>query len=84
MPREVEIVFTPQWSNGIDGVKLFEMMTTISKDIVIRYKDQKIYMRMPKIKDWLYVVIEILERSEQMQYNKAYMKIDMANAVSFL
>ena len=66
MPREVEIVFTPQWSNGIDGVKLFEMMTTISKDIVIRYKDQKIYMRMPKIKDWLYVVIEILERSEQM------------------
>ena len=66
MPREVEIVFTPQWSNGIDGVKLFEMMTTISKDIVIRYKDQKIYMCMPKIKDWLYVVIEILERSEQM------------------
>ena len=66
MQRDVELTFNEGWSNSIDGVKLFEMMTTISKDIVIRYKDKKITMRMPKIKDWLYIVIEVLERTEDM------------------
>ena len=62
----MELTFKEGWSNSIDGVKLFEMMTTISKDIVIRYKDKKITMRLPKIKDWLYIMIEVLEQTEKM------------------
>lgn len=66
LPKGIELTFTKEWSNHIDGVKLFEMMTTISKNIVIRYTDGKITMKMPKVKDWLYVVVEVLERTVTM------------------
>lgn len=62
----VNVSFTKGWSNRVDGVKLFEMMTTISKDTRIRYVNQKISMKLPKTKDWLYKMIEILERTEGM------------------
>ncbi|MEG0528470.1 MAG: helicase-related protein, partial [Longicatena sp.] len=65
LQNEVEITFSDTWSNSIDGVKLFEMMTTISKDIVIRYKNNRIAMRLSKIKDWLYIILEVLERTEK-------------------
>ena len=42
------------------------MMTTISKNITIRYMNGKITMKLPKLKDWLYTVIEVLERTEPM------------------
>ena len=64
--KAVELAFTSAWSNSIDGVALFEMMTTISKNITIRYTNGKITMKLPKLKDWLYTVIEVLERTEPM------------------
>lgn len=66
LPKDIEIIFGDTWSNSIDGVKLFERMTTLSKDIMIRYKDKRIIMRMPKIKDWLYIVLEVLECTQNM------------------
>lgn len=66
LPKAVELTFTSAWSNSIDGVALFEMMTTISKNITIRYTNGKITMKLPKLKDWLYTVIEVLERTEPM------------------
>lgn len=66
-PKQIEIIFTSVWSNRIDGVKLFEMMTAISRDIMIRYADKKIIMRIPKVKDWLLIVIEVLEQSANMK-----------------
>lgn len=66
LPKAVELTFTSAWSNSIDGVALFEMMTTISKNITIRYMNGKITMKLPKLKDWLYTVIEVLERTEPM------------------
>ena len=66
LPKTVELTFTSAWSNSIDGVALFEMMTTISKNITIRYTNGKITMKLPKLKDWLYTVIEVLERTEPM------------------
>lgn len=62
----VEVTFTSAWSNRVDGVKLFEMMTSISKDTKIRLVNNKIVMKLPKTKDWLYKMIEILERTEPM------------------
>lgn len=67
MSKDIELTFTKEWSNSIDGVKLFEMMTTISKNIVIRYTNGKITMKLPKVKDWLYIMIEVLERTEKMK-----------------
>ncbi|MEG2410446.1 MAG: transcription-repair coupling factor [Erysipelotrichaceae bacterium] len=60
--QEVELIFTETWSDSVDGVKLFEMITTISKDIKIRYVKKQIRMKIPKTKNWLAIVIEILEQ----------------------
>ncbi|MEF9962408.1 MAG: transcription-repair coupling factor [Erysipelotrichaceae bacterium] len=60
--QEVELIFKETWSDSVDGVKLFEMITTISKDIKIRYVKKQIRMKIPKTKNWLAIVIEILEQ----------------------
>ncbi|MEG0290134.1 MAG: transcription-repair coupling factor, partial [Erysipelotrichaceae bacterium] len=60
--QEVELIFTETWSDSVDGVKLFEMITTISKDIKIRYVKKQIRIKIPKTKNWLAIVIEILEQ----------------------
>lgn len=65
--KQIEINFTAEWSNHIDGVKLFEMMTTVSRNIMIRYVNKQIIMKLPKVKDWLFIVIEVLEKTEQMK-----------------
>lgn len=64
LPQHIQLIFTEEWSNQIDGVKLFEMMTTLSKDAQIRYANKKITMKLPKRKSWLALVIEILERTD--------------------
>lgn len=61
LDKGVEITFCSAWSNTIDGVKLFEDMTHISKDIRIRYADKKIIMKIPKSRNWLETVVNILE-----------------------
>ena len=71
LDKSVDVSFTSGWSNQVDGVKLFEMMTTISKDTKIRYTNNKISMKMPKSRDWLYKMVEILERSEEMKRKDA-------------
>lgn len=68
--QNLELIFTEEWSNHIDGVKLFEMMTTLCSDAQIRYANKKITMKMPKRKNWLALVIEILERTLSMQVQK--------------
>lgn len=66
-PQDIRMVFTKQWSNSIDGVKLFEMMTGLCRNAEIRYVNQKIIMRLPKRKNWLALVVEILERTLSME-----------------
>lgn len=69
-PQQIKLIFTQAWSNQIDGVKLFEMMTTICREAQIRYANRKISMTMPKSRNWLAVVIEILERTQQTDLRK--------------
>lgn len=64
-PKEVELTFTKKYSDQLDGVKLFELMTTISKEIVIRYTNQQMKFKIPKKRQWLETVIEIIERSSE-------------------
>lgn len=62
--RDAELTFTEGWSKHADGVKLFEQITTLSRDIVLRYSQNKVKIRFPKSKNWLKQVIEVLEMSE--------------------
>lgn len=66
-PQEIRLVFSEAWSNQINGVKLFEMMTTVCKDAKIHYSMKKITMNIPKVADWLVLLIEILERTQHME-----------------
>lgn len=61
--KDAELTFTEQWSKRADGVKLFEQITALSRDIVLRYTQNKIKIRFPKNKNWLKQVIEVLEMS---------------------
>lgn len=61
--RDIKIVFTKAWSDTVDGVKLFELATTISQDIRIQYTNQKIIVRLKKVKDYLAIAIELIAQS---------------------
>ncbi|NBK98413.1 MAG: transcription-repair coupling factor [Erysipelotrichia bacterium] len=67
LKQEIEIEFTNEWSDHIDGVKLFEQATTLSTDIKIRYANQKIYAKLPKRSNYLPILIEFISMTEKMQ-----------------
>lgn len=62
--KDVELCFNEAFSQQIDGVKLFEIVTGISRDIRLRYEGGKIALRIPKSKQWYKMVIELLERGK--------------------
>lgn len=62
LTRDVELSLTEEYSNNADGVKLFELITTISRDIKMSYTGKQIILRLPKVKNWLTIIIEVLER----------------------
>ncbi len=63
--RDAELTFTESWSKHADGVKLFEKITALSRDIILRYTQNKIRIRFPKNRNWLKQVIEVLEMSAE-------------------
>ncbi|MDF9825734.1 transcription-repair coupling factor (superfamily II helicase) [Breznakia sp. PF5-3] len=64
--KDVRVIFTKAWSDEIDGVKLFEMATTISKDLKIKYTNQKISVSLKKIKDYLDIIIEFIAQCKKL------------------
>ena len=62
--KEVSVAFSKQWSDSIDGVKLFEMATTISRDIKISYTNQKITVYLRKVKNYLELIIEFIAQCD--------------------
>ena len=60
-----EIIFTKEFSDHVDGVKFFEIMTEISKDIHIRYVNGSILSEMDKSDDFLQLSIQILHRAKE-------------------
>lgn len=60
-----EITFSKDFSDHVDGVKLFEIFSKLSKDISLRYKNQKITASIPKTKNGLKLVIEVIKRSKE-------------------
>ncbi len=64
LPQQLRLEFTQEWSDAVDGVKLFEMMTTLCRDALLRYTNHRIVLLLPKQRDWLALVIEVLERTQ--------------------
>ena len=63
-----EITFSKDFSDHVDGVKLFEIFSKLSKDISLRYKNQKITASIPKNKKGLHLVIEVIKRSKEARH----------------
>lgn len=59
-----EVIFSEAFSNTIDGIKMFEKYTTISKDIKIKYQNNKIKVSIPKRQDALAIAIEVLTQAK--------------------
>ena len=54
-----------QASAHLDGVKLFEIFSEVSRDIGLRYTNSCIIASLPKQKDSLKVVIEMITRAKE-------------------
>ena len=57
---EVVIILTQEFSDLIDGVKLFEMINQLSPEIKIKYLRSKIHIYVSKNTDWLKLTITVL------------------------
>ncbi len=60
-----EITFSKEFSDHVDGVKLFSICNEISKDVKLRYMNQRIIVTLPKIKEPLNMIIKVIERSKE-------------------
>ena len=56
-----ELTFTEEFSQTVDGVKLFEDLSKLSKDISIKYKNNKITIVIPSNKNMLYLAIQSID-----------------------
>lgn len=63
--KECELTFKQSFSQKVDGVKLFELFAKVSKEINLKYKNNRIIATLPKIKNYLNVVIEMIEVSKE-------------------
>ena len=59
------VTFTEEFSQSIDGVRLFKLFSDISKDIGLRYANKQIIASVPNSAGALQVVIELIRRAKE-------------------
>lgn len=64
--QKVVLTFTEEWSSQIDGVALFELINSISKDIKIKYLKGKIIIEIMKTAEWLQQTTQVLTATTQL------------------
>ncbi len=60
----VELVFTKEFSDTIDGVALFTLVNQVSRDIELKYIQRKIVLKFKKHPKWLTEVIQVLVKTK--------------------
>ena len=60
-----EITFSPLYSQHVDGVRLFESFTKLSRDITIRYKNGTIIAELPAMKDNISLAIKVIDTARK-------------------
>jgi len=61
----VEIVFTKEYSDTIDGVALFTLVNQVSRDIELKYIQRRIVLRFKKHPKWLAEVTQVLMQTKK-------------------
>ena len=67
---KTEITFSPLFSQHVDGVRLFEGFTKISKDIAIRYRGGTITAEIPVSRDSLKIAIQVIDTAGKARKNE--------------
>jgi hypothetical protein len=60
----VELVFTKEFSDTVDGVALFTLVNQVSRDIELKYIQRKIVLKFKKHPKWLMEVIQVLMKTK--------------------
>jgi transcription-repair coupling factor (superfamily II helicase) len=60
-----ELTFSTLYSQKVDGVKLFEILNGISKDLKLSFRNGRIRVEIPRMKNQLEVTLEILQRAKE-------------------
>ena len=61
------IVLSKQYSDNIDGVKLFEYCNGLSKDIDITYKNSKLAISIPNQKENISIMIKLVDNLDRLE-----------------
>lgn len=59
--KRIDLAFTQEYSDLIDGVHLFEVVSSISTDIKIKYLNRQITITLPNYTNWIQDLLKILE-----------------------
>lgn len=60
----IELVFTKEFSDTVDGVALFTLVNQVSRDIELKYIQRKIVLKFKKHPKWLMEVIQVLMKTK--------------------
>ncbi len=64
--KEIEITFTPEYSSQVDGIRLFELVSQISREIELKYLKGSIILKLTNTKNWLKICLEVLQKTKGM------------------
>lgn len=64
-----QITFSSLFSQSVDGIKLFEIFNSISKDIQLKYSNRCISATLPKVKNVIPMMIEVIEKAKGAKRN---------------
>ena len=62
----VELVFTKEYSDTIDGVALFTLVNQVSRDIELKYIQRRILLKFKKHPKWLAEVTQVLMQTKKL------------------
>ncbi|MBQ1342074.1 MAG: hypothetical protein IIY33_06280, partial [Erysipelotrichaceae bacterium] len=65
LEKECRLTLSQSYSQKVDGVKLFEKVMKLSSDIKLRYTNNRITFMIPKRKNWITTVNELMNIAEK-------------------
>lgn len=66
----MSITFTKEYSQTLDGIKLFELISSISKDMKLTYAKNQITIQIAKSPQTLHLAISVLEKTNEIDITK--------------
>ena len=66
-----EIVLTKEYSDNIDGIKLFEYCNKLSRDITINYKYGKLLLKVPSQKEAIDKILRLVDNLDKLEKDES-------------